>query len=99
LTRRPTSVATGEVFFAGVAGAVGAAARRGGRRDAGRRPFRFPVCVFYFTMTDDQGYYSRAYESFVPTGGKPTLTIHAVAHSEKLSNESLEVIVAAVMRW
>jgi hypothetical protein len=62
-------------------------------------PFHFPVCVFYFTVKDDQGYYAWAYEPVVTAEGQPRLEAHAQAHGLKLSNESLEEIVSAVKRW
>ncbi len=62
-------------------------------------PFHFPVCVFYFTVKDDQGYYAWAYEPVVTAEGQPRLTAHAEAHCHKLSNESLQDIVSAVKRW
>jgi hypothetical protein len=62
-------------------------------------PFHFPVCVFYFTVKDDQGYYAWAYEPVVTAEGQLRLTARAEAHGNKLSNESLEDIVSAVKRW
>lgn len=62
-------------------------------------PFHFPVCVFYFTMKDNQGYYSWAYEPVLTAEGRLKLTGHAEAYCNKLSNESLEDIVSAVKRW
>ena len=62
-------------------------------------PFHFPVCVFYFTAKDDQGYYSWAYEPVVTAEGQLRLKTHAEAHYNKLSNESLEDIVSAVKKW
>jgi hypothetical protein len=62
-------------------------------------PFHFPVCVFYFTVKDNQGYYSWAYEPVVTAEGRLRLTAHSEAHCNKLNNESLEDIVSAVKRW
>jgi hypothetical protein len=62
-------------------------------------PFHFPVCVFYFTVKDDEGYYAWAYEPVVTAENQLRLTAHAKAHCNKLSNESLTDIVAAVKRW
>src|SRR5208337_2760287 len=61
--------------------------------------FHFPVCVFYFTVKDDQGYYAWAYEPIVTAQGQPGLRAHEKAHCRKLDNESLEAIVSAVKRW
>lgn len=62
-------------------------------------PFLFPVCVFYFTVKDDQGYYTWAYEPVVTAEGQLRLAAHAKAHGNPLSNESLADIVFAVKRW
>jgi hypothetical protein len=62
-------------------------------------PSHFPVCVFYFTVKDDQGYYAWAYEPVVTAGGEPRLRENATAHCRKLSNESLEEIVTRVKTW
>jgi hypothetical protein len=62
-------------------------------------PFHFPVCVFYVTVKDDQGYYAWAYEPVVTAEGQPRLMAKAKAHCNKLSNESLAEIVSAVKKW
>jgi hypothetical protein len=62
-------------------------------------PFLFPVCVFYFTVKDDQGYYTWAYEPTVTAEGEPKLAAHSTAQCRRLGNESLEEILSAVKRW
>ena len=62
-------------------------------------PFQFPVCVFYFTVKDDQGYYAWAYEPVVTEEGQPRLRPQVEAPCGELGNESLEAIVSAVKRW
>lgn len=64
-----------------------------------RGPFQFPVCVFYFTVKDNQGYHAWAYEPVVTAEGQPRLSTRALADGRPLGNESLEEIVAAVQRW
>ncbi len=61
--------------------------------------FAFPVCVFYFTVKDDEGYYAWAYEPVVPAEGGLKLLLPAEAHCRKLNNESLAEIVSAVKKW
>lgn len=62
-------------------------------------PFLFPVCVFYFTVKDDQGYYTWAYEPTVTAEGEPKLAVHSTAQCRKLGNESLEEMLSAVIKW
>jgi hypothetical protein len=62
-------------------------------------PFHFPVCVFYFTVKNDQGYYAWAYEPVVTQEGEPRLPAPAKAPCFELNNESLEKIVSAAKRW
>ncbi|MCI0461187.1 MAG: hypothetical protein L0Z62_29925 [Gemmataceae bacterium] len=61
--------------------------------------FAFPVCVFYFTVKDDEGYHAWAYEPFVTPEGTLKLLLPAEARCRKLNNESLAEIVSAVQRW
>ncbi len=61
-------------------------------------PFHFPVCLFYFTVKDDHGYYAWVYEPVV-TGKGHSLISHSEPRSKKLDDESLGEIVAAVKRW
>jgi hypothetical protein len=62
-------------------------------------PFPFRVCVFYFTVKDDHGYYAWAFEPLVTGTGQPKLKPHADALCRQLGNETLDEIVSAVKRW
>jgi hypothetical protein len=62
-------------------------------------PFHFPVCVFFFTVKDDQAHYAWAYEPVIAGKGEPRLTAHAAAPCQKLGDDSLEEIVFSVKRW
>jgi len=62
-------------------------------------PFNFPVCVFYFTVKDDQGYYTWAVEPIITNDCQPKLKSHHKPSFSKLDNEALEEIVSAVNRW
>jgi hypothetical protein len=66
-------------------------------RSAG--PFFFPVCIFYFTVKDSQGYYSWAYEPVVPAEGQLRLAANERPACRKLGDEGLDEIVALVNRW
>ncbi len=62
-------------------------------------PFQFPVCVFYFTVKDDQGYYTWAYAPVVTGQGQPRLEAQAQVPCHPLGDDSLEEIISAVDRW
>jgi hypothetical protein len=61
-------------------------------------PFPYPVCLFYFTMDDDQGYFTWVAEPEV-TGNGPRLLMHGEAHCHKLDRKTLDEIVDRVDRW
>jgi hypothetical protein len=60
--------------------------------------FPYPVCLLYFTMDDDQGYYVWVAEPAVESG-VPRLLMHTEAHCRKLDRVALDEIVALVDRW
>jgi hypothetical protein len=60
--------------------------------------FPYPVCLFYFTMDDDQGYFTWVAEPAVAEEG-PRLLMHAEAHCRKLDRAALDEIVSRVDRW
>jgi hypothetical protein len=62
-------------------------------------PFHFPVCMFFFTVKDDQGYWAWGYEPVVTGEGQPRLPVRATVHGRKLNIGSLEDIVSAVTAW
>ena len=61
-------------------------------------PFPYPVCLFHFTMDDDQGYYTWVAEPAVTDAG-PRLLMHETPHCRKLDNVALDEIVARVDGW
>jgi hypothetical protein len=61
--------------------------------------FTFPVCLFFFTMRDDQGYYTWLLEPVITAQGKPKLTTRAAADCEPLNRDSLDRIVTRVGAW
>jgi hypothetical protein len=60
--------------------------------------FVVPVCVFYFTVKDDQGYYTWSHEPVVEKG-KARLRPHAEADCHPLDDEALDEIVSRVRAW
>jgi len=61
-------------------------------------PFPYPVCLFHFTMEDDQGHFTWVAEPVVGEDG-PKLLMHAKAHCRKLDRAVLDEIVDRVDRW
>jgi hypothetical protein len=61
-------------------------------------PFLYPVCLFYFTMVGDQGYYTWVAEPAVAEE-EPRLLMHEHAHCRKLDRPALDEIVGLVDRW
>ncbi len=60
--------------------------------------FPYPVCLFYYTMDDDQGYFTWVAEPGVADDG-PRLLMHTDAHCRKLDRAALDEIVSGVDRW
>jgi hypothetical protein len=60
--------------------------------------FPFPVCLWHFTMDDDQGYHTWVAEPAV-VDGRPRLLRHTEAHCRKLDRATLDELVAQVDRW
>jgi hypothetical protein len=61
-------------------------------------PFPYPVCLFHFSMDDDQGYYTWVAEPVIAEG-QPRLLLHESARCRKLDEAALGEIVAEVDRW
>jgi hypothetical protein len=61
-------------------------------------PFPYPVCLFHFTMDDDQGYFTWVAEPAV-ADEEPRLLLQEGPHSRKLDRAALDEIVDKVDRW
>jgi hypothetical protein len=61
--------------------------------------YPYPVCLFYFTMEDNQGYYTWVAEPVLAEGGKPRLMVHSSASCKPLDREALDKIVSQVDAW
>jgi hypothetical protein len=64
----------------------------------GMRKFTYPVCLFFFTMRDEQAYFSWLAEP-VLTGGTPKLIHHASARCVALTSQLLDDIVERIVGW
>lgn len=60
--------------------------------------FPYPVCLFHFTMDDDQGYFTWVAEPVVEEDG-PKLLMHSEPHCRKLDRAALDEIVDRIDRW
>jgi hypothetical protein len=64
----------------------------------GMRKFTYPVCLFFFTMREDQAFFSWLAEPFV-SGGAPKLVHHDKANRVALTNEFLGQVVEQIVAW
>jgi hypothetical protein len=64
----------------------------------GLRKFTYPVCLFFFTMRDDQAFFSWLAEPVVVEGA-PKLIHHDSAHCVPLTNEFLDQSVERIVAW
>jgi hypothetical protein len=61
--------------------------------------YPYPVCLFYFTMQDNQGYFTWVAEPVRTESGKPRLMLHSSASCKPLDREALDRIVSQVDGW
>jgi hypothetical protein len=59
----------------------------------------FPVCLFFFTMEDDVGYYKWIKEPSLGTTGTPKLMLNKGTELKKLTNRELDTIISKVNTW
>lgn len=64
----------------------------------GMRKFTYPVCLFFFTMREEQAYFSWLAEPVV-NGGVPKLVHHAKANCVELTNVLLDQVVGEIVAW
>jgi hypothetical protein len=62
-------------------------------------PSPYPVCLFFFTMRDNQGYYTWLQEPVVTDRGSPKLVRRTDPDCQKLDNDALDHIIVAVNAW
>ncbi len=62
-------------------------------------PFPFPVVIFFFTMENNQGWYTWAAEPVVSPGGNFEIVRHGEASCRPLNTEAIDEIVDAVDLW
>lgn len=64
----------------------------------GMRKFTYPVCLFFFTMRDEQAFFSWLAEP-VMSGAGPKLVHHVKANCVPLTDELLDDAVERVVNW
>lgn len=62
-------------------------------------PFPFPVVLFFFTMENNEGWYTWAAEPVITATGEFELVQHGTASCRPLNSEAIDEIVEAVDRW
>jgi hypothetical protein len=68
------------------------------RHFRGMRKFTYPVCLFFFTMREDQAFFSWLAEPVVK-GGAPKLVNHDKANCVPLTKELLDQAVERIVTW
>src|SRR5262245_50371059 len=64
----------------------------------GMRKFTYPVCLFFFTLRDEQGYFSWLAEPVV-NDGAPKLVHRNKANCVPLTDELLGQVVEKIVAW
>jgi hypothetical protein len=64
----------------------------------GMRKFTYPVCLFLFTLREEQAFFSWLAEP-VLAGGAPKLVHHEKANCVELTDEKLDQVVEQIVAW
>jgi len=64
----------------------------------GMRKFTYPVCLLFFTMREDQAFFSWLAEPIV-SASAPKLVHHSQANCRELTNEVLDHVVEQIVAW
>ncbi len=64
----------------------------------GMRKFTYPVCLFFFSMREEQAFFSWLAEPVV-TQGAPKLIHHSKANCSELTDEHLGRVVEQIVAW
>src|SRR5947209_18545962 len=64
----------------------------------GMRKFTYPVCLFLFTMREEQAFFSWLAEPVV-NGGVPKLVHHDKANCVPLTDDLLDQVVERIVAW
>ena len=61
--------------------------------------FPFPVCMFFFTMSNDEGYFQWVSEPFITEEGQPKLRTNTTDPLKKFTSEAFDHLIHRVNRW
>jgi len=61
--------------------------------------FTYPVCLFFFTMREDQAFFAWLAEPILGEDGSPRLHPPKQADCRELDNDGLDAIVDRVLAW
>jgi hypothetical protein len=61
--------------------------------------FAYPVCLFFFTLREDQAFYTWLAEPVLAEDGSPRLVQHQQADCKALDDQALDAIVGRVVAW
>ena len=64
----------------------------------GMRKFTYPVCLIFFTVREEQAFFSWLAEPVI-TGGGPKLVHHPKANCVELTDEFLDQVVEQIVEW
>jgi hypothetical protein len=64
----------------------------------GMRKFTYPVCLFFFTVREEQAFFSWLAGPVV-TAGVPKLVHHDKAHCAALTNEIMDKVIGQIVAW
>ncbi len=64
----------------------------------GLRKFTYPVCLFFFTVREEQAFFSWLAEPVV-NGDGPKLVHHTQANCVELTDDLLGVVIDSVVKW
>jgi hypothetical protein len=59
----------------------------------------YPVCLFFFTMREEQAFSTWLVEPVVTATGRPKLIVHDTAACKELDNRTINEIVSRVNDW
>jgi hypothetical protein len=62
-------------------------------------PFPFPVVIFYFTMEDNQGWFTWVAEPLTSPDGGIELRVHKEASCQPLDDHAVDEILTRVNSW
>lgn len=61
--------------------------------------FPFPVCLFFFTLDNDYGYYKWLLEPVVEAQHNPKLNFNQSNQLKKLSDEAIDDMISSINLW